>query len=86
MAKHGAEHPAAEMIAGLNPRVEPLVTLAHSSGVTVAVWGVGGKHLTRDREVLALLPGIQCLALTKEGMPRHPLYLRKRLRPIPLVA
>ena len=63
-----------------------LVKLVSSAGVVVAAWGVDGKHLTRDKEVLTLLPGLQCLALTKEGMPRHPLYLRKELRPKPLFA
>lgn len=42
----------------------------------VAAWGVHGDHRGRDAEVAALVPHLQCLGTTKQGHPRHPLYLR----------
>lgn len=58
---------------------------AGSSGaLLVAAWGA---HAKKDRiaEVLAL-PGFEkltCLATTKAGQPRHPLYLDGGLTPVP---
>jgi hypothetical protein len=34
--------------------------------------------------VRAMLPELHCLALTKDGHPGHPLYLRKTLTPVPM--
>lgn len=43
----------------------------------VAAWGVHGTHLGRDREVAEICKGrLLCLGTTKEGHPRHPLYVR----------
>ncbi len=51
----------------------------------VLAWGIHGAWLERDRAVLALLSAQaarpKCLGLTREGHPRHPLYLPKGLRP-----
>ena len=53
----------------------------------VCAWGVHGKLLDRGAEVLRLInPGakeVLCLGVTKEGYPKHPLYLRADLKPIP---
>lgn len=61
-----------------------LKTLAEGAGVIVAAWGVHGTHGGRHNAVRAMLPGLHCLALTKDGHPGHPLYLRKTLTPIPM--
>ena len=61
-----------------------LKKLATDAGVVVAAWGTHGTHRGRDKEVLGMLPGLKCLALTKDGLPKHPLYLLKALRPMPL--
>ena len=61
-----------------------LKKLATDAGVVVAAWGTHGTHRGRDKEVLGMLPGLKCLALTKDGLPKHPLYLLKTLRPMPL--
>lgn len=49
-------------------------------GPIVAAWGVHGRHLDRGRQVTALLrqhgARVMCLGTTKDGHPRHPLYLR----------
>jgi hypothetical protein len=45
----------------------------------VASWGTKGGLLGRDRQVLQLLTckqNVYCLGVTKDGHPRHPLYVR----------
>ncbi len=48
-----------------------------------AAWGSDGKFLGRDRKVLRLFRGRQlsCLGITKDGLPRHPLYLAATAKP-----
>lgn len=45
----------------------------------LCAWGVHGSHLGRGDEVQQLLSGYEapllCLGQTKEGHPRHPLYV-----------
>ena len=53
------------------------------AGITVCAWGVHGDFLDRAREVLPLLYQPHYLALTAGGLPRHPLYLKADLKPIP---
>lgn len=45
------------------------------SAVDVAAWGVHGMHNGRARE-LRQARRWKCLGLTKDGHPRHPLYVR----------
>lgn len=54
-----------------------------SSDLVIAAWGVHGNYQDRAKEVLALLDwkDIFCLAVTKHGIPGHPLYLKKTLKP-----
>ncbi|MFD0859325.1 DUF1643 domain-containing protein [Roseovarius aquimarinus] len=53
----------------------------------VAAWGTHGAHLDRGAEVLALLQGagapLHHLGLTREGHPRHPLYVAYAHQPEP---
>jgi len=57
------------------------------SGLNIAAWGAHGTHNGRDASVRALLAGIKAdlhaLAFTKDGQPRHPLYLPAALVPQP---
>ena len=51
----------------------------------VLAWGTHGTLRGRDREVLALLSRsrrLLVLGWTRSGQPRHPLYLRRDVRPI----
>jgi hypothetical protein len=59
-----------------------LAELANNAGVVVAAWGNHGSHSARDRQVIALLPNLHCLKVTKACQPSHPLYLRKALTPM----
>lgn len=75
-----------EMMAATDP-VGPendawIASLSSAADLTVAGWGDLGFHRGRDLEVMKLLKSPHCLALTNKGRPRHPLYLRRDLRPI----
>lgn len=54
---------------------------------TIAAWGVHGAHRGRDRAVLRLCDRAElfCYGTTRQGLPRHPLYLRRDVaaRPLP---
>ena len=56
---------------------------SREASLTIAAWGIRGKYLKQDEKVLAQLTNCHYLALTKNGSPRHPLYLRKELQAIP---
>ena len=69
-----------------------LVNLHHEASFTVAAWGVHGKFNGRGDRVLQLLVGlaypgklggpVYCLGITKEGYPRHPLYITSDTQPV----
>lgn len=47
------------------------------AAIVVAAWGVHGVMMLRDQAVKRLLAGadLRCLGTTKDGHPRHPLYV-----------
>ena len=48
----------------------------HVAGMTVAAWGVHGGHEGRGRELARrITEPLYHLGLTKDGHPRHPLYV-----------
>ena len=54
------------------------VTLAaEQDGVVVCAWGAHGSHLGQDETILGWLQphSTFCLGRTKDGHPRHPLYV-----------
>ena len=55
-----------------------IVGAAMTSDRVVAAWGVHGSLLGRDKAVSELLYrfNISCLGRTKDGSPKHPLYLK----------
>lgn len=59
---------------------EWLLRAANMSSLIVCAWGVHGSHRDRDREVYCMLKKrahqLWTLGLTKDGHPKHPLYLR----------
>lgn len=57
--------------------------LSKDAAVVVAAWGEDGLHMARGEAVRKMLPNLNTLAFTKAGLPRHPLYLRKSLTPVP---
>jgi len=55
---------------------------AEAADKLVLAWGTHGTFKNRDKQVLELLKGYECyhLGLTKEGHPKHPLYLKANTR------
>lgn len=55
-----------------------LVLEAETADRIVLAWGAHGGWRNRDQEVLKLLDGhkLYCLGQTKDGHPKHPLYLK----------
>lgn len=51
----------------------------------VAAWGNHGAHMERGKQVNSLFKEkeLLCLGRTASGQPKHPLYLRKDLKPQP---
>ena len=59
-----------------------LKELSAGAGIAIASWGIHGNYLSRGKTVLSFLKDPHYLKLTKDGIPNHPLYLRKDLKPI----
>jgi hypothetical protein len=56
-----------------------LMRAVERCSTVVVGWGARGTLLGRDRQVMSLLAGrkdVYCLGVTKDGQPRHPLYVR----------
>jgi hypothetical protein len=56
-----------------------LIQAVERCSTVVVGWGTGGTLLGRDRQVMELLAGrqdVHCLGVTKDGQPRHPLYVK----------
>jgi len=55
-----------------------LLEMFNEADIVVCAWGTGGSFMRRDLAVAKLLQGrtFRCLSVTKEGHPRHPLYLK----------
>lgn len=52
-------------------------------GIIVCAWGAGGKHLGQDETMLGWIGDrpAYALGLTKDGSPRHPLYVPYEAKP-----
>ncbi len=54
---------------------EYLKLTTNKVAIVIFAWGTDGHYLNRDREVIAMFPNAYCFGKTKEGHPKHPLYL-----------
>ncbi len=64
-----------------------LQALSRSSRI-VAAWGTKGTLLGRDKQIIQLLArrqNVHCLGATKDGHPRHPLYVKGDTGLLPFV-
>ncbi len=59
-----------------------LQRLSTDTSLTIAAWGVHGQIADRADGVLPRLTNAHHLGLTKDGHPRHPLYLPAATKPI----
>lgn len=59
---------------------QPYASAAEHCDCVVTAWGYHGGHIDRGSKVLRVLktvfPRVCHLGLTKQGFPKHPLYLR----------
>lgn len=60
---------------------EHILREAQQAQIVVAAWGVHGSFRDRGNEVMGLLVrnhiAVHCFGITKDGHPKHPLYLAK---------
>ncbi|USN99319.1 MAG: DUF1643 domain-containing protein [Phycisphaeraceae bacterium] len=62
---------------------EAIRRVVGDADLTVFAWGTHGAHLGRHDRVLELVGPRHCLGVTKAGLPRHPLYLRRDVAIVP---
>ena len=64
-----------------------LLETGKKAGLIVAAWGVHGIHLRQNKKVhqafVSLGLQLNHLGLSKDGHPKHPLYLKADTKPIP---
>lgn len=53
-----------------------LTRMSQEADAIIAAWGAQGSYRHRARYVLDRLSDVEHLGLTKQGYPKHPLYLR----------
>ena len=58
----------------------------NKAGLNVACWGTNGTYLKRGKKVIELLgiENLHCFGLTKNGQPKHSLYLKCDIEPEPM--
>lgn len=54
-----------------------------SADLSIAAWGTHGVLNGRESEVAGRYPNLRCLGITKDGHPKHPLYLHKQSKHAP---
>jgi len=59
-----------------------LMEYAGKSEKVIFAWGAFKQHSKRMQEVIAMFPDAYCIGKSKEGFPKHPLYLKSDLLPI----
>lgn len=56
------------------------------AGMVIAAWGQDGRHRDRQLDVIAIAQEhkvrLHHLGLTKDGLPRHPLYISRDMYPV----
>lgn len=61
-----------------------LKAVADEAMLVIAAWGTNGNWMYRANSVLGSIKRpIHCLRVTAGGFPQHPLYLPKKLTPVP---
>ncbi len=54
-----------------------LLNLAGHAACIVGAWGSAGNFMNRSQQIKIEHAKIFCLGKTKNGEPRHPLYIKK---------
>ena len=56
---------------------------ADKAEITIACWGNHGSFNNRSLEVYDLVKSLYCLDINKSGEPKHPLYIKRDIKPKP---
>jgi hypothetical protein len=85
-----ATNPKVLLGAGIRPvsnqNFDTIIRLARQAKVIIAAWGALAKPLRNFATAVDMMLGdydIWCMGMTKDGAPRHPLYLKNAALPIP---
>lgn len=62
-----------------------LIKLSKEADIIIAAWGNHGKFMNRGPAVLKLLNNLHYLEMNNTGNPKHPLYCKGDLMPIPMI-
>lgn len=55
----------------------------NNSDIVIAAWGTHGNLHNRNKKIIRIFEDkLQHLGLTKDGHPKHPLYLKADLKPV----
>ncbi|MBU2960933.1 DUF1643 domain-containing protein [Citreicella sp. C3M06] len=70
----------------VGPENDALLLRWHRAAeMTLAAWGTHGSYLGRAAQVAGLCGELHHLGLTRDGHPRHPLYVPYAVAPLPWV-
>lgn len=58
-----------------------VIEAARDCGLAIAAWGVRGHRHEHSRRLMSQIQPIHCLGVTKNGAPKHPLYVRGNAEP-----
>lgn len=58
-----------------------LKRIASKVDTIIFCWGVNGKTYLRHLDVINMFPDAKCIEISKDGFPKHPLYLKSNLKP-----
>ncbi|QXE21229.1 hypothetical protein B5S50_08370 [Clostridium sp. 001] len=62
-----------------------IIDALKESDFIIAAWGTKGSLFNRDKELIRILGNkykLKCLAITKYGYPKHPLYAKSDIAPV----
>ena len=59
-----------------------LKKMAHLSKDVLFAWGSFSEAKERAKQVIEMFPNAVCLGLTKDGSPKHPLYIAAKTTPV----
>lgn len=70
---------------GPDNHLHVISALNESNGIVIAAWGAKASKIKTSYKILDILKfhsNICCLERTKDGFPKHPLYLKADLKPV----
>ena len=66
--------------------IDMILETVDKSDMVLGCWGAHGSHLEQGKKIFEVLDSkcisIHCFGVTKGGHPRHPLYMKKVLKPL----